>query len=190
MPDEPTHLAILRRSDFAGVRQALDLLSREWHLDLSVLAAEVVGLHPRRAAQISLHGDVIGVVGELHPTLAKANKLNGAVSFLEVDVDALLAASGDVAYQPISRFPSIVRDLAVVVADEVTWADVQRALKSYRIEFVSQYRGSDIPAGSRSLAMRITFGSDKRTLTDAEADAGVAQVLDILKTEFKAALRS
>jgi phenylalanyl-tRNA synthetase beta chain len=190
LPNEPNHIGVMRRGNFAGVREVLDLLSRELHVSLSVEASEVTGLHPYRSARISLRGDIIGVLGEVHPAVAKAQKLSGAVSFIEIDLDALLAASTDPTYRPVSKYPEITRDVAVVVSDETQWSDLRSALKDYDASYVSEYRGTDVPTGHKSVALRVTFSSMERTLTTAEAEAGVAQVLDILEREFKAKLRA
>ncbi len=186
LPDEPLHVASLRRTDFVGVREVLDVIAREWHLQLSVEPAEIVGLHPYRGAQVSLHGNVIGVLGEIHPVILKQHKLGGTASFIELDLDVLLAAAGDAKYQPISKYPSITRDVAVVVSDTVSWADITRALHEYDVAYLSEYRGNDIAKGCKSLALRLTFVSYDRTLTDKEAEAMLAKAVEILKTQFKA----
>jgi phenylalanyl-tRNA synthetase beta chain len=189
LPDEPVHVAVMRRAGFKSVREALDLLARQLHLKFKVEADEVVGLHPKRAASVSLHGDVIGVIGELHPQVAKRHKISGALSYLELDLDVLLAAAQDATYRTISKYPSIVRDLAIVVDKDVVWSELARSLQGFEVAYLSEYRGEDLPKDSKSVALRLTFSSMERTLTDGEAEAGVAEALDILKREFKAELR-
>lgn len=196
LPDEPTHLAVVSYggSGYGQVKGLLDLLTRELNLTLEAKAQLVAGLHPVRAATLELGSKQLGVIGELHPDIAHRYKLSDAVGYLELDFKQLLAAARDRTYQPISRFPAITRDLAVVLPETVTWAQVAEAIHrtklAHEVQFLSDYHGDDLGADHKSLAVRLRFVSMEKTLTDAEADQRVEKILQTLKQAFGAKLRT
>jgi phenylalanyl-tRNA synthetase beta chain len=164
---------------------------------------EAVGgpwLHPRHSARVlaptgGARADaVLGVVGEIHPRVAAAFELPRGVLAFELDADALLA-SADLApqYRPIPRFPAVLRDLAVVVRDEVRAADVLAAVREEPLveeaTVFDVYRGAPIPAGKKNLALAIRYRASGRTLTDAEADEAHGAIVQRLASRLGAELR-
>ncbi|UJA19975.1 phenylalanine--tRNA ligase subunit beta [Thermoleophilia bacterium SCSIO 60948] len=133
-------------------------------------------LWPGRAASVALaDGRVIGWLGELHPRVASAHDLPGGSAF-ELDAAPLLAAArtGVEVFEPVSAMPSLVEDLAVVVAEDVSAETVTGAVRAGGGELVAAvgifdlYRGEQLGEGRKSLAVRVEFRSTERTLTDAE----------------------
>ena len=106
------------------------------------------------------------------------------------------AAALEPVFQALPQFPAITRDLAIVVAEAVTWAQAAEAVAAARIENleslepVSVYRGKPIPAGRKSVALRLVFRSRQATLTREEADAMQAAILESLKSSLGAELRA
>ena len=136
--------------------------------------AEWPFLHPGRSASVLLDGRPVGWVGELHPRVAAAWDLESAAA-LEFDADALSeAAPGAPAYRELTSFPSVLQDIAVAVPEEVTAAQVEGAVRAgggdllQEVTVFDVYRGEQAGEGRKSLALRLRFGADDRTLSDDE----------------------
>jgi phenylalanyl-tRNA synthetase beta chain len=195
LPDEPTHLAVLVRAETDGYREvksALDRLSREFniHLELQPGVEGEKAAHPTRSATISLGKAKIGWIGQLHPELVAPTKLGGEVGYLEIDWSQFIGAATPVVYRQPSRYPAVMRDISVVVDRQLTWQEVATALTDHHPIFVSDYYGSELPSDKKALALRLTFVSDTKTLTDADADAELKKVVHLLKERFQAELRA
>jgi phenylalanyl-tRNA synthetase beta chain len=151
-------------------------------------------LFPGRGADIIVEDDKIGIVGEVHPRVAQALELSGAVCLIEVDVEKLLTRiTGIKEYQPILRFPSVTRDIALVIDEQVSYRTVENIIQSFplvkQITLFDLYRGEQIPEGKKSFAIRIIYQSPKHTLTDEEVDQTQEQMLSRLHQELGATLR-
>ncbi len=157
--------------------------------------------HPGRCAQISVGGDAIGVVGELHPLVRDAFDLpEQPVCALEFDLDALLAQAMAVgaarAMQPIPRFPAVEQDLALVVDEDLPAQVVQEAIVEAggnllrRVELFDLYRGEQIPPGKKSLAYSLAYQVEDRTLTDDEVAEVQERIVRRLAEELGAELRA
>ena len=152
-------------------------------------------LHPGRAATVLVDGKPIGWLGELHPRWQQKYELPQAPVVFELDLDALLAAPMP-AYREVSKFPSVIRDLAVVVDEAVPAQALLEAMLGSRPEVVQDlwlfdlYRGKGVDAGKKSLAFRVVMQDTSKTLTDAEAEAAMAQLLQLVAQSVGAKLRT
>lgn len=152
-------------------------------------------LHPGRAATVLLDGKPIGWLGELHPRWQQKYELPQAPVLFELDLDALLAVPLPV-YRGVSKFPPVIRDLAVVVDEAVPAEALLEAMQSSGPAVVQDlwlfdlYRGKGIDAGKKSLAFRVVMQDTSKTLTDAEAEAAMAQLLQLLAKRVSAKLRT
>ncbi len=152
-------------------------------------------LHPGRAASVLLDGRPIGWAGELHPRLQQKYELPQAPILFELDFEALLAASMP-AYREVSKFPPVIRDLAVVVEEAVPAQALLQAMQGSCPAVVQDlwlfdlYRGKGVDAGKKSLAFRVVMQDTSKTLTDAEAEAAMAQLLQLLAKCVGAKLRT
>jgi len=151
-------------------------------------------LHPRHSAVIDHAGTVLGLVGEIHPRVAEAFELPRGVLAFELVGETLLRAAALVPrYRPIPRFPAVLRDLAVVVADavqaEALLASVREDPLVEAATLFDVYRGAPIPEGRKNLALAIRYRAPDRTLTDAEADAAHGRIVARLSAVFGAELR-
>jgi phenylalanyl-tRNA synthetase beta chain len=151
-------------------------------------------LHPRHSAAISSSGATVGAVGEVHPRVAAAFDLPRGVLAFELLMDPLVRASALVPrYRPIPRFPAVLRDLAVVVAERVPAAALLAAVREEALVedamLFDVYRGPPIAEGRKNLALAIRYRAPDRTLTDAEADAAHARIVARLAAAFGAELR-
>ena len=143
-------------------------------VDLRVSSAENAPWHPGRCARLSVGDFPIGYAGELHPQVCEQLGLPARTVAFELDLDLLPAAALPKG-RPVSPFPPVHLDLALVVAQQVPAEDVQRALITgggellESIRLFDVYTGDQVPAGAKSLAYSLVVRSPERTLTAAEA---------------------
>jgi len=152
-------------------------------------------LFPGRGANIIVEDDKVGIVGDVHPKVAQAFELSNNICLIEIDLEKLLAKiTVTKEYQPIPRFPSVTRDLALVIDEQVSYGRVEEIIQSFplitQITLFDLYRGEQIPEGKKSFAIRIIYQSPSHTLTDEEVDQTQEQVLARLHQELGATLRS
>lgn len=148
------------------------------------------------SATIQLGKQYLGELGLVLPWIARDLDLRDPVVMAELDVDLLLARrSLTRAFQPLPVFPAIRRDVAMVVPESVTHADVLRVVHQARVEHLEQvqvfdvFRGGSIPPGNKSVAYAFTYRAADRTLTDAEANALHARVVTALREGLQATIR-
>ena len=140
-----------------------------------------------RAAQVHVGGRSIGVLGQLAPERAEARELpaGDAVYVAEIDLDALtrLAPNETLRSKPLPRFPSVVRDLSILVDDALSAETVRGTIRETApstlvlVREFDRYQGKEIPEGKVSLSLRLTFQSPDRTLTDDEVQAAMAEIV-------------
>ncbi|MGI9234693.1 MAG: phenylalanine--tRNA ligase subunit beta [Woeseiaceae bacterium] len=153
-----------------------------------------VALQAGQAAEIRRDGDAIGVVGKLHPGLAKRYDLKRPVFLFELDAEKTLATEAPTA-SAISRFPAIRRDVAVVVDDAVSSSELVAAVASADPNLIKDvrifdiYKGPGIEAGRKSIAIGLILQETSRTLTDEDADAVMAAAIGKIRNKFDAELR-
>ena len=151
-------------------------------------------LQPGQSANVIRNDDIVGVIGRLHPAVAKKLALGKSALLFELDVLKSFAANVPVA-ETISKFPTIRRDIAVVVNNDVTVAALIGAVEDAAPELVTSvrvfdiYRGPGIEAGLKSVALGLILQETSRTLTDDDADTAMTTVLHKLEQEFAAVLR-
>lgn len=181
-----------RPVDFFDVKADVEALNTSG--DLSFEAAVHPAFHPGRSARVSRDGQPMGWLGELHPRWVQHYELETAPILFELDIDVLTPAKVPV-YVPVSSFPAVLRDLAVVVDAKVPvqqlvsqlWQDAPAVLRD--IQLFDQYQGKGVAEGAKSLAFRFTLQDTQTTLEDQKVDAVMAQLLERL-TAAGATLRS
>jgi phenylalanyl-tRNA synthetase beta chain len=190
VPEQPWHVAVAlsghreprgwwgagRPAVWADAVEAARRVAAASGVELTVRAGERAPWHPGRCAELLAGDVVVGYAGELHPRVCAALELPARTSVMELDVDALPAAAVAVG-PPISAFPPVLQDLALVVRDDVPSSAVAAALREGAGELLESlrlfdvYTGAPVPAGSRSLAFALTLRAPDRTLTGEEASA-------------------
>ena len=152
--------------------------------------------HPGRCANILIRGEVVGVFGTVHPTVAARYGLSGEVLAAELPLDKLFAAIDPVKlYHPLPKFPASTRDIAVLVDDTVPAASMQAAIEKAAgsileaVKLFDVYKGKGIPEGKKSVAYSLSMRAPDRTLTDEECDKAMKQALAALEKDFGAVLR-
>jgi phenylalanyl-tRNA synthetase beta chain len=154
-------------------------------------------MHPGRAAAVSVDGRPIGVMGEIHPSVAGAFDLEGRISVAELSVDGLMSgARKDFVVAEPARFPPVRRDLAFELPREVPAGDVLATISEAGGELLSEvvlfdvFEGAPIREGAKSLAFALEIRSTERTLTDEEADRVVGRIVDRIEASFGGTLRA
>ncbi len=159
--------------------------------------ADIVYLHPGKAATLSVEGKVVGVLGELHPAVGEKYGFTGApVLVADLDLDALESISSEYQIRAVPEFPPVLEDIAVIVDEAVPAAEVEALIRQTGGKSVSSvrlfdvYRGDQIGAGRKSLAYSLAYQATDKTLTDAEAAAIRTRIVKRLEQQLGARLRS
>jgi phenylalanyl-tRNA synthetase beta chain len=182
----------LRPVDFFDVKGDLEALAAP--LALATRAAPKPWLHPGRSAAIEIDGKAAGWLGELHPRLLRRFELASAPVAFELDLDALTSVPLPHA-RALSRLPSVRRDIAIVVNENIAVHDILQALHDVRppqveaIDVFDVYRGGELPNGRKSVAILVLMRDTERTLTDEDSERIVAALLATLHARFGATLR-
>jgi phenylalanyl-tRNA synthetase beta chain len=150
-------------------------------------------LHPGRAARIRRNGVDVGWIGELHPTLVREMDFTYTPVLFELDMGSLNVSRPD--FEELSRFPSVRRDIALVVDEGVPLSALRERvvlaasslLRTFRVFDV--YRGPGVESGRKSVALGLIFQDITRTLTDEDADRAVASVVAELRVSLNAKIR-
>ena len=165
--------------------------------DYELIAVSPPGLHATRTAQIKVHGEVIGFVGEIAPSVLDAYEVSERVGWLEIDLDTALTIShGDKPYKSISRYPSSDIDLAFEVSEDVPASSVSSVLRASAGELLIDlrlfdvFRGHPVGENCRSLAYTLRFQATDRTLTDKEISEVRERCISTVEKELAASLRS
>ena len=152
-----------------------------------------------RAAEVRCGATPLGCVGQLSPRIAEARGLPPGEDLYvgELDTDALARAGGadDLRAEPLPRFPSIIRDVSILVGEALPAASVRGTIRAAApptlvsiVEF-DRYQGKGVPDGRVSLSLRLTFRDPERTLTDAEAHDAMDRIVNALRKEHGAEQR-
>ena len=184
-----------RAVDFHDLKGDLDSLAALSGASLVYRPSRIPFGHPGRSADVFRDGIRLGWIGQLHPRLLQALDLDADVVAFELDLAPLLARPLAKA-GTLSRYPSVRRDLAFVVADAVSWAAVSASVRAAAGAFLrdlvlfDRYAGKGVETGCKSLAMGLILQDESRTLTDRDVDAVVADVTAALQRDHGAAIRN
>jgi phenylalanyl-tRNA synthetase beta chain len=184
-----------RETDFHDLKGVLERVLALAGIEAEYRPAGDAYGHPGRSAGVWHAGERIGWVGHLHPRLLKALDLDHEAVGFEVDLDPATARAVPVA-GPISRYPSVRRDLALHVPQTTPWAALEACLRATLgtrlrdLVLFDRYAGPGLDAGSRSLAIGLILQDVSRTLTDLDADQAVSDAVAALGRDCGARLRA
>jgi phenylalanyl-tRNA synthetase beta chain len=177
--------AIERVLESVGIREA------------SFSPVEIPTLHPRSSCEVSAEGKRLGLLGELHPMLARQLDVPRGVLLFELDLQALVGAAKLLpSSRGVPKYPAVLRDLAVVLDEKVAAADVEKEIRAAGAGLVEDailfdiFRGKTIPEGKKSLAYAIRYRASDRTLTDEEINKAHGEVVAMLSKRLGAELRA
>lgn len=156
--------------------------------------------HPGRSAEIYIGKDLIGLMGEIHPTYGAKTGVKNAV-MAELDLDKILhTKKSKIRFTPVSKYPAVVRDLAFVVKKDLPASRIVEVIKRSgkldkesvvrNVDVFDVYEGEHVGADEKSVALTMTFQSDKQTLDEEKINKVFNQIIDAIVSQCKATLRS
>ena len=183
--------------DFFGVKAHVEALlgTQVTYKQVAYEKAEHTTLHPGQSARILLDGIAIGWLGKLHPKWQQHYNLTKSIYLFEIDADAILHCQIP-AYQEVSKFLPVRRDLAVVLDENIEVQTVLSTIKKANIALITDvalfdlYQGKGIAENKKSLALSVLMHDTQKTLIDSEADMAIANLLLLLQNDFGAILRN
>lgn len=148
--------------------------------------------HPGQTAEISVNNDIVGIIARMHPEVTNEN-----VYILEINLDKLLNKKvGNMKYKEISKYPTIKKDLDIIINKDITSQEAAMILKKTagglltNIEVFDVYTGKGIEEGKKSISYSLSFASNDRTLTDDEINEILDKLIETAKKKLGAELRS
>lgn len=185
-----------RPVDFFDLKGAIESLleisdqQRQYHWQRS----DNEMLHPGQSASISVNGTTVGDFGALHPAVAKKFGLKQTVYVAELDLEFLLQGSIS-SFAALSKYPSVRRDLAVVVDDATSYDELVKTIQAADIEILRSshifdlYTGEGVKKGLKSIALGLILQDFSRTLDEQEIESVVAKITAKLEQDLKASIR-
>jgi phenylalanyl-tRNA synthetase beta chain len=188
-----------RNVDFYDLKGDLELLLAPQIVQFQIPDHPHPALHPGRSADIVINKRVVGVIGELHPRWRQSYELPAAPILFEIELDALLEQSVPL-FKPVSKFQPVLRDLAVVLRQEVSCEQLLQVVRNVptpllrSVELFDVYKpspgsASDLAPNEASLALRIELLDEEHTLTDERIEVAVALIISQLNSQLGARLR-
>ncbi|GAB4298783.1 MAG: phenylalanine--tRNA ligase subunit beta [Myxococcota bacterium] len=197
-----------RKVDFFDMKGILEQIFLMLGIEaMNFVKTEMTELHPHKGAAeiIAVNNESVGFIGMLHPKIGTALEIDETIAVCELDCDKLIALSKkeDAGYKPVSKYPAIMRDFALLLDKEkgleigklLIYIQVQlKKMNLYNlleeINLFDVYAGDRIPKGKISVAIRLFFRAPDRTLTKNEVEDFMKPILEGLKRDFGAELRS
>lgn len=212
LPDEPLYLAALLTGlrdpegwnqqkaavDFYDAKGVVENLLEQ--LNITGVVYEIGDVenfyHPGKACNLKIDGEIIGSLGEIHPSVQENYGLEKPLYYFELNFEKLvLNCSDEVAVQAPPRFPETFRDIAMVLDEETPAVEVLNCITGLKVkelggaEIFDFYKGEHIPAGRKSIAVRVRYRSPDRTLTDDEVSRLHTRVVEALIKKLNVSIR-
>lgn len=186
-------------NDFYSIKGAVEELLAKLHISGWDVAAQkdCPYLHPGRACNIYIGGELLGEIGEVHPQVCENYGVPTRLYVASLSMD-LLEKHGNktVEYTPLPKFPSVSRDLALVCPEEVTAGEIEKIIRTVEFDAILDnvkvfdvYRGKQISEGQKSMAFRLSLRNATKTMTDKEIDEIMAAILAALEASGKIEIR-
>ncbi|PAV30434.1 phenylalanine--tRNA ligase subunit beta [Virgibacillus profundi] len=158
--------------------------------------AKLPDMHPGRCATLTLHDEVIGFIGQLHPILEKNMDLKETFVF-DVNMEKVFAAySNESTYSQIPKYPSIARDIAFILDEEVLAGDVKATIEETgaplvkKVDIFDVYQGENAPDGKKSIAYSLLYQHPEKTLKDDEIEESFNEIIETVNSKYGAYVRS
>ena len=200
-PEEPKILVLGsygENVDFFSIKGELEAIFSALRIKKASYVADHnnPSYHPGRCAAVSVDGVLVGYIGQLHPLVAENYDMDAPVYCAEINMELLMGQQlPEPTYKPLPKFPTVSRDLAIVCNENVTVAEAEAVIRKSAgkllrdVALFDIYRGANIGEGKKSLAFSLSLRADDRTLTDADSEQVVTNILTALSKELDAALR-
>ena len=201
LPDEPKMLVLgtyganetffTLKGEVEGIFAGLRLKKASYHA-----VKDNPSYHPGRCAAVVIEGTEVGVMGQVHPLVAKNYGIDVDVYCAEISFTKLLSCRlPDATYAPLPKYPSVTRDLALICDEAVTVAQAEDVITAAAgkllrdVKLFDIYRGVGVPDGKKSMAFSLELRADDRTLTDSDSEGVVTKILNSLSQKLNATLR-
>lgn len=152
--------------------------------------------HPGRCAKVIIDNKVIGTLGELHPMVAEEYGFSKRCYCAELDFEQITHLTNlDVLYKPLPKYPSIIRDFAFVLKEEIYVSEIEKIIRRFGGDILESfklfdvYKGDQVEAGNKSVAYTLTYRHKERTLTDEDVNKINDKILAAIKQELGGVLR-
>ncbi len=198
LPAEYTELALASTGDLRDLRGAVEALCEALtgRADLELRKAELSGLAAEAAVEAYLDGERLGWIGLVSEQAREHYSLENPPAVASLNFDALSARAVETrTYKPIPRFPSVRRDLSLIVDEQVDFQALRDAVEAVAqplrvgMDYVTTYRGKPVPEGRKSVTIRLEYRWDEGTLRREQVDEQVAELLSAMREELGAELR-
>lgn len=180
--------------DFFDFKGEIEEILAAGRVSVEYVRSERAWLHPGQSAEILVEGKSIGYLGRLHPSLE--NELDLSTTWVaELDQTAVLQSYVS-NFTELSRFPSVRRDIALLISDNINVRDIQQLIEQTGGELLDStwlfdvYTGQGVEDGKRSLAFALLWQHPSRTLEDAEIKSGMDNIIQVLENTYQATLRA
>jgi phenylalanyl-tRNA synthetase beta chain len=184
-----------RNIDFFDIKADLEALFTLTGIELKFLPGQLDSLHPGQTAEIlNSDGHHVGWLGQLHPNLEKILGFDSEVFLFELDQNLLLN-NRIPTFKPLSKFPSVRRDLALIVKEDISAGEILDCIRASSQDILQDavifdiYRGKGVEDGSKSVALGLILQNETRTLTDSETESILTSLLNTLTDKVGAKLR-
>ena len=200
-PEEPKILVLGsygENVDFFSIKGELEAIFSALRIKKASYTADRnnPSYHPGRCAAVSVDGVQVGYIGQLHPLVAENYDMDAPVYCAEINIELLMGQQlPEPTYKPLPKYPTVTRDLAIVCNEETTVAEADAVIRKAAgkllrdVALFDIYRGANIGEGKKSLAFSLSLRADDRTLTDADSEQVVGNILAALAKELNATLR-
>ncbi|MDQ9817942.1 phenylalanine--tRNA ligase subunit beta [Acinetobacter bereziniae] len=180
--------------DFFDFKGEVEEVLAAGRVQVEYVRSEREWLHPGQSAEILIDGKSVGYLGRLHPSLENALDLS-TTWVAELDQSAVLQTYVS-NFTELSRFPSVRRDIALVISDKINVSEIQQLIEKTGGELLDStwlfdvYTGQGVEQGKRSLAFALLWQHPSRTLEDAEIKSGMDHIIQVLESTYQATLRA
>jgi phenylalanyl-tRNA synthetase beta chain len=180
--------------DFFDFKGEIEEVLAAGRVQVEYVRSERSWLHPGQSAEIMIAGQSVGYLGRLHPSLEDALDLS-TTWVAEIDQSAVLQTYVS-NFTELSRFPSVRRDIALLISDKINVSEIQQLIEKTGGELLGStwlfdvYTGQGVEEGKRSLAFALLWQHPSRTLEDAEIKSGMDNILQVLENTYQATLRA
>jgi phenylalanyl-tRNA synthetase beta chain len=181
--------------DFFDIKGAVESLLAAMGLkEIKLESVDLPYLQTGQSARIMSGKTTLGILGTLHPRVKERYRVRDWAGCFELDLEHLIDVKTKKTYQAVPQYPSVLRDLAILIPMDIPSAQVEEMIRSMgrdllNVDLFDLYEGKGVPDGQRSLAWSLTFQSSQRTLTDDEVDKSMEEIIGTLEKEYGAKLR-
>ena len=184
-----------KKVDFFLVKGITEALFTYLNLEVEYVQAELKDMHPGRCATIKIDGEIIGLIGQVHPQLAKEMDLDETYLF-DLNLEKIIKKlDKEPFYERIPRYPSVTRDVAFVVNKNLPSSEIEKEIVHLgtplvkNVKLFDLYEGEGLPADKKSLAFRLIYQDSERTLKDQEVEKSFTKIIETINEKFDAFVR-